>query len=63
MEREKSKLSSLMRHDEVLHAQGLKRHQKTISLSDFISSMKGKAGDLTSQLQQIDVSRQEGLGF
>ena len=63
MEREKAKLSSLMRQSEVLHAQGLKHQQKTISLSDFLSSMRGKAIDLTSQLQQIDASHQKCLGF
>ena len=59
----KVKLSSLMRHGEVLHAQGLKHQQKTVSLSDFLSSMRRKAADLTSQLQQIDASCQECLGF
>ena len=57
MEREKAKLSSLIQQGEVLHAQGLKYQQKTISLGDFLSSMKGKVADLTSQLQKIDASR------
>ena len=48
IKREKHKLSSPIRQGEVLHAQGLKHHQKTISLGDFLSSMKGKAADLTS---------------
>ena len=48
MKREKHKLSSPIRQGEVLHAQGLKHHQKTISLGDFLSSMRGKATDLTS---------------
>ena len=56
IEREKTKLSSLIRQGEVLHTQGLNHQQKTISLGDFLSSMKGKADDLTSQLQQINVS-------
>ena len=51
MEREKAKLSSLIRQGEVRHAQGLKHPQKTISLDDFLSSMRGKDVDLTSQLQ------------
>ena len=42
MEREKAKLSSLIRQGEVLHAQGLKHQQKTISLGDFLFSMRGK---------------------
>ena len=56
-------LSFLMPQGEVLHAQGLKHKQKTISLGDFLSSMRGKAIDLTSQLYQIDASCQECLGF
>ena len=50
MEREKAKLSTLMRQGEVLHAQGLKHQEKIISLGVFQSSMSGKAADLTSQL-------------
>ena len=63
IEREKAKLSSFMRQGEVLHAQGLKHKQKTICLGDFPSFMRGKVADLTSQLKQIDASRQECLGF
>ena len=63
MEREKAKLSSLMGQGEVLHAQGLKHQQKTISLGDFLFSMRGKTIDPTSQLQQIDPSYQEFLQF
>ena len=48
MEREKAKFSSLMRQGGVLHAQGLKHQQMTIFLVDFLSSMRGKATDLTS---------------
>ena len=51
IEREKAKLSSLIHQGEVLHAQGLKHQQKTISLGDFLSFIKGKAVDLTSKLQ------------
>ena len=50
MEREKAKLSTLMRQGEVLHAQGLKHQEKVISLGVFLSSMSGMAADLTSQL-------------
>ena len=63
MEREKAKLSSLIRQGKVLHPQGLKHQQKTISLGDLLSSMWGKAVDLTSKLRQIDNSRQECLEF
>ena len=63
IERENAKLSFLIRQGEVLHAQGLKYQQKTISLGDFLSVMRGKATDLTSQLRQIDASRQECLEF
>ena len=63
MEWEKAKLYSLIRKGEVLHAQGLNHQQKIISLGDFLSSMRGKATDLTFQLQQIHASRQECLGF
>ena len=48
VKREKHKLSSPIRQGEVLHAQGLKHQQKTISLGDFLSSMRGKAANLTS---------------
>ena len=51
MEQEKTKLSSLIQQGEVLHAQGLKHHQKTISLGDFLSFMRETAVDLTSHLQ------------
>ena len=61
MEREKAKLSSMIRQGEVLHAQSLKHQQKTISLGDFLSSMRGKTAGLTFQLQQIEASRQECL--
>ena len=63
MEREKAKLPSPIRQGEVLHAAGLKHQQKTISLGDFLCSMRGKAADLTSKLWQIDASRQEFLEF
>ena len=63
MEREKAKLSSLIRQGEVLHVQSLNHQQKTISLGDFLSYMKGKDAYLTFQLQSIDASRQECLGF
>ena len=56
IEREKSKLSSLIRQGEVLHAQGLRHQQKTISLGDFLFFIRGNAVDLTSQLH-IDASR------
>ena len=49
IEREKAKLPSLMQQGEVLHGQGLKHPQKTISLCYFLSSMRGKAVDLSSQ--------------
>ena len=50
MERENAKLPSLIRQGEVLHVQGINNLQKTISLGDFLSSMRGKADDMTSQL-------------